>query len=282
MKQLSSNKCFHGHVIKYQHTSQVLGCDMKFNVFLPTTATNEQKVPVLFFLSGLTCTEDNFFHKSGAFHKASQLGIAIVAPDTSPRGLNIPGDSDSWDFGVGAGFYVNATTEKWGKNYKMYDYITVELHNLIFEHLPLDPTRISVFGHSMGGHGALIVALKNPGKYKSVSAFSPICNPINCPWGQKAFSGYLGDDASKWKEYDATELMKNHVGEPLNILIDQGDADDFYLKKQLLPEAFQEACKLKALPLNLRFQAGYDHSYYFISTFVSEHIEFHAKFLSVL
>jgi len=280
LKQVSSAKCFGGLVQRFQHASAALGCDMKFFVFLPPNATPERRVPALYFLSGLTCTDENFITKAGAQRAAAKHGLALICPDTSPRGVPIEGDSESWDFGVGAGFYVNATEPKWSRNYRMYDYVTRELPAIVNEALPVDSSRVGIFGHSMGGHGALICALKNPGIYKSVSAFAPICNPVNCPWGQKAFTGYLGPDKSTWQEYDATELVKKYSGPSLNILIDQGSADNFLPQKQLLPEAFEEAARgVSGVSLSLRMQEGYDHSYYFISTFIEDHIEHHAALL---
>ncbi|KAJ3296019.1 hypothetical protein HK104_002050 [Borealophlyctis nickersoniae] len=250
---------------------------MKFNVFTPPQTNESQRFPVLYFLSGLTCTEDNFIQKAGAARKAAQLGIVLVCPDTSPRGLNIQGEEDSWDFGTGAGFYVDATEPKW-KNYRMYSYVTDELPKAVNSSLPVDPSRVSVFGHSMGGHGALITALKNPGKYKSVSAFAPIANPTECEWGKKAFGGYLGSaNKEAWKAYDASILLKSYAGPPLKILVDQG-AQDSFLKDQLLVEKLKHANNSKA-EVELRMQEGYDHSYYFIQTFVDDHLEFHAKFL---
>jgi S-formylglutathione hydrolase len=203
------------------------------------------------------------------------LGIALICPDTSPRGITIEGDNDSWDFGTGAGFYVNATNPKW-KPYQMYDYVNQELFELVKQHLPLHKDHVSIFGHSMGGHGALISALKNPQKYRSVSAFAPICNPINCPWGVKAFSGYLGDDKETWKEYDATELASTYAGPPLDILIDQGSKDQFLIQQQLLPDRFCEKKSAK-IALEYHLREGYDHSYWFIQSFVDSHLEFHSK-----
>jgi len=217
----------------------------------------------------------NFITKAGAQRYASQYGIFLVAPDTSPRGCNIPGEADSWDFGVGAGFYVDATEEKWKKNYNMYSYVTKELSEIVNKHFPVIPDRQSISGHSMGGHGALICTLKNPGEYKSCSAFSPICNPVICPWGKKAFSGYLGSDEETWKAYDATELTKSYTGPSPNILIDQGTEDKF-LEEQLLPHSLQAAKHVQ-----VRMQKGYDHSYYFISTFIEDHIAHHAQFLNL-
>ncbi|KAH9298984.1 hypothetical protein KI387_030666, partial [Taxus chinensis] len=228
--------------------------------------------------SGLTCTDENFIIKSGAQRAASIESVALVAPDTSPRGLNIEGESESWDFGVGAGFYLNATQEKW-KNWRMYDYVVDELPKILSAHFhQLDTSNASIFGHSMGGHGALTIFFKNPDKYKSVSAFAPISNPIDCPWGQKAFSNYLGNDKSSWEEYDATYLVKKCNNLSTTILIDQGDEDKF-LKEQLLPHKFEEACKRANVPVTLRLQPGYDHSFFFIATFIDDHIQHHSKAL---
>lgn len=273
---LSQTKTFDGWLKRYQHTSQILKCKMVFAIFLPAQADTSQ-VPLLWWLSGLTCNDENFSQKAGAFRTAAELGLAIVCPDTSPRGLELPGEHDSYDFGSGAGFYVNATEMPWRDNYRMYDYITQELPNILRENFPLNG-RESISGHSMGGHGAITIALKNPGRFKSVSAFSPITNPINCPWGQKAFKGYLGADQQAWKAYDSCELIKT-ASENLPLLIDQGDADNF-LQEQLKPEALVNACKEANYPLTLRYQTGYDHSYYFIASFIEEHLRFHAKALN--
>lgn len=251
---------------------------MKFGIYLPPQAENN-KVPVVYWLSGLTCTEQNFITKAGAQRVASELGLIVVAPDTSPRGVNIEGEDDSYDFGSGAGFYVDATEEKWKNNYRMYSYITSELPKVINSNFNTKPDKVSIFGHSMGGHGALICALKNPGQFCSVSAFAPISNPIQAPWGIKAFTGYLGTDQSKWKEYDATELVKSYQGPQLNVLVDQGASDNFYVEKQLLPENFKAATVANNVDMVLRMQEGYDHSYYFIATFVEDHLRHHAKHL---
>lgn len=277
LEEISSAKCFGGSQKVFKHHSSELKCDMKFGVYVPPISA-AQKVPVLYWLSGLTCTEQNFITKAGAQRTAAEQGIMIVAPDTSPRSCGIEGEDDSYDFGSGAGFYVDATEENWKTNYRMFSYVTKELPVLIASNFPVLPEKQSVFGHSMGGHGALICFLKNPGLYKSVSAFSPICNPVQCPWGQKALAGYLGSDKETWKEYDATELVKNYDGPIPDILIDQGTADQFY-PSQLLPENFVEACRLKNVPVTLRMQEGYDHSYYFISSFVEDHVKHHARHL---
>ena len=229
-------------------------------------------------LSGLTCTDQNFMQKAGAQKKAAQLGIAIVCPDTSPRGLDLPGEHDSYDFGSGAGFYLNATRQPWAPHYRMYDYVVKELPQLVEGHLPVTEDR-SISGHSMGGHGALIAALKNPGHYRSVSAFAPIANPSECPWGQKAFGGYLGDDPKIWEEWDATLLIPG-ASERLPLLVDQGTADDF-LESQLNPEALVDACEKVHHHINLRMHRGYDHSYFFIASFIDDHLEHHAQALGL-
>jgi len=251
---------------------------MQFSVFLPPQAEHA-KVGALYWLSGLTCNDQNFITKAGAQRAAAKHGIALICPDTSPRGVQIEGQDKDWDFGVGAGFYVNATEPKWHEHYNMYDYVTKELPDLVNANLPVDPAKTSIFGHSMGGHGALICALKNPNAYKSVSAFAPISNPMLCPWGKKAFSGYLGADEEAWKSYDATVLVKGYNGPKLEILIDQGTEDNFYKEKQLLPENFQAACEGTLVTPKVRMQEGYDHSYYFIATFIDDHLDWHASFL---
>ena len=279
LKQISSARCFGGFQKVFEHQSSVLQCLMKFAIYLPPQIDTD-KVPVLYWLSGLTCTEQNFITKAGAQRFLSSLGIALVAPDTSPRGCNIEGEDDSYDFGSGAGFYVDATEEKWKENYKMYSYVTSELPELIQANFNVNPAKKSIFGHSMGGHGALICTLKNPGMYRSVSAFSPICNPINCPWGQKAFTGYLGTDREEWKKWDATELVKIYKGPPFSyVFIDQGKADNFLSEGQLLPENFVQSAQDGGVPVVLRMQEDYDHSYYFIATFIEDHIRHHAAAL---
>ncbi len=280
MQLLSTNVCFGGEHRRYQHHSAALDCDMEFAVYLPPVAvgSNPQKVPVLYWLSGLTCTDQNFMQKAGAQKKAAQLGIAIVCPDTSPRGLDLPGEHDSYDFGSGAVFYLNATRQPWAPHYRMYDYVVKELPQLVEGHLPVTEDR-SISGHSMGGHGALSAALKNPGQYRSVSAFAPIANPSECPWGQKAFSGSLGDDPKTWEEWDATLLIPG-ASERLPLLVDQGTADDF-LESQLNPEALVEACEKVHHHINLRMHRGYDHSYFFIASFIDDHLEHHAQALGL-
>ena len=279
LKEVSSARCFGGFQKVFEHESSELKCRMKFAVYLPPQVDSE-RVPVLYWLSGLTCTEQNFISKAGAQRVASSLGLALVAPDTSPRGCNIEGEEVSWDFGTGAGFYVNATQEKWKTNYRMYSYVTSELQEVVRKNFNVVPDRQSIFGHSMGGHGALVCALKNPAMYCSVSAFAPICNPVNCPWGQKAFSGYLGEDRAQWKEWDATELVRQYRGPTLSyVLIDQGKADSFLTDGQLLPENFVSAAQSAGVPTVLRMQEGYDHGYYFIASFVEDHLRHHAAAL---
>lgn len=249
---------------------------MRFSVFLPPQS-GAKKVPVLFWLSGLTCTEENFMQKSGAQRVASELGMALVAPDTSPRGANIPGESESWDFGLGAGFYVNATQSPWAKHYRMYDYVLHELRDLVFKNFPLDEKQTGISGHSMGGHGALVLGLRNPEVFRSISAFAPIVAPSQCPWGQKALKNYLGEDQSLWKQYDACELLKV-ISQRKEILIDQGTEDKF-LKDQLMPEKLETIAKALDWPVQIRMQVGYDHSYYFVSSFIEDHLKFHHRLL---
>ena len=273
----SQAKVFDGWHKQYIHQSSTLNCEMRFAIYLPLEATEDKPVPVLYWLSGLTCTDENFMQKAGAFKKAAELGIAIVAPDTSPRGEGVPDDPEgAYDFGLGAGFYLNATQEPWQEHYQMYSYIVDELPQLIEANFPVSK-RKAISGHSMGGHGALTIGIKNPTAYSSISAFSPICHPMAVPWGQKAFRNYLGEDKSKWLQYDAVELLKTHlVTAP--ILVDQGNADSF-LTEQLKPETLQSAAIEAKANLTLRIQPGYDHSYYFIQTFIDDHLEFHAKYL---
>ncbi|KAI3968250.1 hypothetical protein MKX01_018553 [Papaver californicum] len=278
--EISSVKMFGGYNKRYKHFSPTLGCSMTFHIYFPPSPSPSHKFPVLYWLSGLTCSDENFIVKSGAQRVAASEGVALIAPDTSPRGLGVEGEAESWDFGVGAGFYLNATQEKW-KNWRMYDYVVKELPKVLSENFEqIDTSRASISGHSMGGHGALTIYLKNLDKYKSVSAFAPIVNPINCPWGQKAFSNYLGDDKSDWEEYDATCLISKYNNVLATILIDQGEADKF-LHDQLLVHKFEEACRKVNVPLLLRLQPRYDHSYYFISTFIDDHIRHHAQALSL-
>ncbi|CAK0784983.1 hypothetical protein CVIRNUC_008188 [Coccomyxa viridis] len=276
VQELKAAKIFGGWNRRYKHKSDVLGCDMTFTVFYPP-ACESSPVPVLYFLSGLTCTDENVTTKSGIQRKAAEEGIAIIAPDTSPRGLKIEGDSDSWDFGEGAGFYLNATQPKW-KQYRMYDYIIKELPSILKQFKELNIAEASITGHSMGGHGALTIGLKHPDLFKSISAFSPISNPISVPWGQKAFSGYLGDDKESWRQYDATELVKGYKGPSRKILIDVGTKDDF-LENQLKPDVLAKAAPGTPVSVDLRLQDGYDHSYFFISTFIDDHVSHAAKAL---
>ena len=282
LELLSEHACFGGVQRFYRHASGAIGLPMQFGVYLPPQALlPDAQVPVLFYLAGLTCTEETFAIKAGAQQHAARHGLAIVTPDTSPRGTELPGQSDSWDFGVGAGFYLDATERPWSAAWQMETYVSEELHQLVGKHLPVDLERAGVFGHSMGGHGALTLALRRPGQYRSVSAFAPIANPVNCPWGQKAFAGYLGNDRSTWLAHDATELISQYPTAPYpeGILIDQGLADKF-LASQLHPEAFEAACKQLGQPLTLRRHAGHDHGYYFIQSFVGDLIAHHARALS--
>lgn len=271
---ISEHACFGGLQRFYTHPSSEIGLPMRFSVFLPPQARTN-KVSALFFLAGLTCTEETFMIKAGAQRVAAELGVMLIAPDTSPRGADIAGESDSWDFGAGAGFYVDATRLPWNKRYRMYSYV-LELYRLVVQNLPAEAARIGIFGHSMGGHGALVLALRNRDLFRSVSAFAPVCAPSLSPWGAKAFSAYLGDDRQDWRRYDASALMETlHNPFPGGILIDQGLADKF-LPDQLFPDVFEQACKQAQQGLELRRQANYDHGYYFISTFVADHIRFHA------
>lgn len=274
--EVSSAKCYGGDQKVFRHFSKELKCEMNFSIFIPPQAS-EKKCPVLYWLSGLTCTEKNFIEKSGFQRHAAKHGIIVVGPDTSPRGCNIEGEDDSWDFGTGAGFYVDATEEKWKDNYRMYSYVTKELPNIINKEFPTNG-KASISGDSMGGHGAIVIALRNPDKYESVSAFEPISNPSEGYWGQKALTGYLGKNRTSWENYDSTLLAKSYNGPQISILIDQG-TDDRYLTVDLLPENFISACKDTKIKPELRMQEGYDHGYYFVSTFLGDHFEHHAKYL---
>lgn len=278
MKQVESIKESGGYLNRYNHASATCQCRMTFSVYLPPQAAAD-KVPALYWLSGLTCTDDNFRVKAGAQRYAAEYGIALVIPDTSPRGADVPDVPERYDLGQGAGFYVNATRQPWSKHYHMYDYVTIELPALVEQQLPLIPGLRSISGHSMGGHGALVCALKNPGLYRSVSAFAPICHPTECGWGQGCFSAYLGNDKSAWNPYDATCLVQSGASVP-EILIDQGTADEFLAEGQLLPEHFTAACQAADVALTLRMRDGYDHSYHFIASFIGEHIAWHAKALA--
>lgn len=272
--QLSEHKLFAGRQIKYQHHSESVKGLMQFSVYLPPAA-EKQKVPVLYWLSGLTCTDENFSVKAGAQRVAAELGIALVIPDTSPRGEQVADDA-AYDLGQGAGFYVNATQEPWAAHYQMYDYISRELPALVEAHLPVTTAK-AISGHSMGGHGALVIALREAGGYRSVSAFSPICQPTECDWGKKAFTAYLGDDQSQWLQYDASFLLAQKQSS-LPILIDQGEGDQFY-PSQLRTESLIEANQRSQSGAQIRLQPGYDHSYFFISSFIEEHLRFHARHL---
>ena len=277
IKAVAQNLCFGGVQSVYTHQSRETGCTMRFGVYLPPQAKSE-RVPILYWLSGLTCTEENFIVKAGAQRTAATLGLAIVVPDTSPRGLAIPGEGDSYDFGLGAGFYVDASEAPWSRGYRMYSYITKELPADVAAALPVDAARAAISGHSMGGHGALTIALKNPHDYKSVSAFAPIASSIRCPWGEKALTGYLGSDRTRWREYDATALIEDRRWTGPPILVDQG-TDDPFLESQLKPELLRAACRDFGVPLELRLQDGYDLSYFFIATFIEDHLRFHAQYL---
>jgi len=263
------------------HNSSKTNTNMTCSVYIPNTSNNEDKIPGLLYLSGLTCTDENVCQKSGIFKYLDEYKLALICPDTSPRNTNIEGDSESWDFGIGAGFYLDATISKWSVNFNMYSYITKELIHIIEQNFPLiDTMSMGITGHSMGGHGALTIGLKNPSMFRSISAFSPICNPKLCPWGKKAFSGYLGDNEDDWNDYDATELIKSKLSSDNalfdDILIDVGADDNFLKNGQLLPENFEKVCNEVKQKLTLRYQPGYDHSYFFVSSFVEDHVKFHA------
>ncbi|KVG66176.1 S-formylglutathione hydrolase [Burkholderia cenocepacia] len=279
LELVSVHACHGGEQRFYRHDSTTIGLPMKFAVYLPPQAAHG-RVPALFYLAGLTCTEETFAIKGGAQQHAAQHGIALVMPDTSPRGAGVAGETDAWDFGVGAGFYVDATEAPWSAHYRMESYVTGELREIVTAELPIDGARLGIFGHSMGGHGALTLALRHPDLYRSVSAFAPIAAPTRCPWGEKAFSGYLGEDREAWKAHDASELVARADAPKFadGILVDQGLADQF-LANQLNPDVFEAACAKAGQPLTLRRHAGYDHGYYFISTFVADHVAHHARVL---
>ena len=275
LELISEHACFGGVQRFYSHQSRAIGLPMRFSVFVPPQAA-AGKLPALFYLAGLTCSEETFVLKGGAQRVAAELGMVLVTPDTSPRGAAIDGEAASWDFGLAAGFYVDATLPPYNAHYQMHSYV-LELHQLVMACFPVDPARVGIFGHSMGGHGALVLALRHPELFRSVSAFAPICAPSQCAWGKKAFTGYLGGNEETWREYDASALMANrHAPFPQGILIDQG-LDDKFLAEQLLPEAFEQACVKAGQPLRLRRHADYDHGYFFISTFVEDHLRFHAE-----
>ncbi len=275
LENLTVNKSFGGLHKQYRHYAETVNCDMRFAIYLPPQASNGKKVPVLYWLSGLTCTDENFMQKSGALAIAAELGIAIVAPDTSPRGSDVA-DDDGYDLGQGAGFYVNATQAPWDQHYQMYDYVVTELPQLVEANFPVS-TKRSITGHSMGGHGALTIAIRNPKRYKAMSAFSPISNPMNCPWGQKAFTAYLGTNKENWRHHDASVLMQQ-AKHFVPCKVDQGTADNF-LHEQLKPETLEAAAKVHNYPLELTLHEGYDHSYYFIASFIADHLRFHAHYL---
>jgi S-formylglutathione hydrolase len=276
-EQIGANQSFGGQQLRYKHQSAVLNCEMTFSIYLPPQAS-QGPVPVLYWLSGLTCTDENFVQKAGAQQHAAEHGIAVVCPDTSPRGEGVADDPDAaYDMGLGAGFYVNATQQPWAEHYQMYSYVVDELPALINAQFPVDGQRAAVSGHSMGGHGALSIALKNPGQFKSVSAFSPICSPLNCPWGHKTLGNYLGADRDSWAQYDTVALVAE-ASEHLPVLVDQGEADNF-LDEQLKTPLLIEAAKRAGFPMDIRMQPEYDHSYFFIATFIEEHMAFHARAL---
>ena len=273
LEQISAWKSFGGWQKVFRHASTETGTDMAFSIFLPRSAERGD-CPVLWYLSGLTCTWENVTTKGFFQQAADRHGIIVVCPDTSPRGLDLPGEHDAYDFGSGAGFYVDATCEPWSIHYRMYSYVTGELQQLVTTNFPVDSGRQGILGHSMGGHGALTIALKNPQTYRSVSAFAPICSPMRCPWGEKALSGYLGDDRAAWRNYDTTALIEDGASMPA-ILVDQGLADSF-LVEQLKPELLEAAAGDAGIALKLRRHEGYDHSYYFISSFMTDHVDWHA------
>jgi S-formylglutathione hydrolase len=284
LQVLSEHACFGGVQRFYQHDSQAIGLPMRFAVYLPPQAQSVA-VPAVVYLAGLTCTEETFTIKAGAQRVAAELGLALIAPDTSPRGAHVPGETDSWDFGVAAGFYLDATEAPWSRHWRMESYLMDELLPLIGEHLPISVRRLGLMGHSMGGHGALTLAYRHPDRFRSLSALAPICAPMQCPWGQKAFAGYLGSDTSQWGRHDATVLIRQRQQDglpplfPRGILVDQGLADKF-LAEQLHPHLLEQACTEVAQPLILRRHEGYDHGYYFIATFIEEHLRHHHRQLS--
>ena len=280
IQTISETRCFGGTMGFYRHASQVNQCDMQFAVFVPPQA-EKGNVPVVTYLSGLTCTEENFMAKAGAQRYAAELGLILVAPDTSPRGEGVPDDPDgAWDFGLGAGMYVNATQEPWARHYNMYDYVLEELQSAVFDNFPGDRDRQGLTGHSMGGHGALTIGLRNPGTYQSLSAFAPICTTLHSPWGQKSLGHYLGEDTADWHVYDASDVARNvaDASKVEKILVDQG-LDDAFLKEQLQPERLEAACAESGLALEVRRHDGYDHGYYFIATFIGDHLKHHAALL---
>lgn len=273
IETIAEHRCFGGTQGYYRHESAETGTSMRFAAFVPP-AQASGALPVLYFLAGLTCTEENFTVKAGAQRRAAELGIVLVMPDTSPRGTDLPGEHDAYDLGSGAGFYVDATEAPWSLNYRMYSYVTRELPAVIAENFPVDERRVGILGHSMGGHGALVAALRNAGAYRSVSAFAPIVAPMDCPWGEKAFAAYLGPERRSWRHYDACALIADGHRVP-TLLVDQG-LDDQFLDTQLRPDRLEAACNAAGISLTLRRQPGYDHSYFFIATFVADHLEWHA------
>lgn len=280
MELISENRAFGGRHLRYSHDAKSTNCSMTFAIYLPPFASAEKPVPVLYWLSGLTCNDQNFMQKAGAMKLAAELGMAIVAPDTSPRGDGVPDDENgAYDFGLGAGFYVDATQAPWNEHYQMYSYVTDELPSVVEQHFPVTKER-AISGHSMGGHGALIAGLRNPNRYVSVSAFSPVANPSDCPWGQKALGQYLGDDKSAWDEYDAAKIIasQNHA---IPLLVEQGNSDEF-LSEQLKPLALVQAAQQSDTQLTLNMHEGYDHSYFFIASFIEDHLEFHAGHLGLI
>lgn len=281
---VSKSACHGGHICKYQHQSKACASKMTFNIFVPKNP-EKKRLPALFYLSGLTCTEDNFIQKACAVKKASQLGIFLVCPDTSPRNTGIENEDAVWDLGSGASFYVDATEPKWKKHYQMYTYASDELPSLIYEHFDVDPLKVSIFGHSMGGHGALTIGLRNPDKFQSCSAFAPICNPSKSETGSKAFREYLGSNSATWSKYDATEIISTlHGASPIPILITQGSEDEFYTKELLLPHNFMEQVKKNDgnQEVIFNFENGFDHSYWFVQTFIEDHLDFHARHLKLI
>ena len=278
LELLSTHACFGGEQRFYRQDSAEIGLPMRLSVYLPPRALAGTPVPALLYLAGLTCTEETFPTKAGAQRLAAELGLALVAPDTSPRDADVPGEADAWDFGVGAGFYLDATQAPWKPHWRMESWLVAELLPLLAQQLPIDGQRLGLFGHSMGGHGALTLALRHPGRFQSLSAFAPICAPTRCPWGEKAFTGYLGADRATWSAHDATELMSTQASAPYpgGILIDQG-LDDKFLAEQLHPHLFEAACETAGQPLTLRRHAGYDHGYYFVQSFIDDHLRHHAR-----
>ena len=277
LERISESGAFDGTQAVWRHASRATGTPMRFGIYLPPQAATT-RVPVVYWLSGLTCTEDNFIAKAGAQRVAAALGLALVVPDTSPRGLGLPGETDAWDFGAGAGFYVDATKPPWRDHYRMYTYVVDELPALVAASFPVDASRASILGHSMGGHGALVIGLSNPGRYRSISAFAPIAAPARVPWGVKALTGYLGPDRDAWRAYDATALIEDRGWNGPPLLVDQGTADPF-LDTQLKPDLLEAACASAGVPLVLNRRDGYDHSYFFIATFIESHLRFHAGVL---